>query len=76
MSVTFDVSKPDTSNDDNDEHLVNMLPMSVTLDVTNFGQLAKSRDDNDEQAQNMPRMFVTFDVSKPDKSRDDNDEQP
>ena len=53
LPVTLDVSKPDKSNDDNDEHLQNMAPMLVTLDVTNFGQLAKSNDDKPEQSENM-----------------------
>ena len=33
MFITFDVSKPDKSNDDNNSHSANMCLMFVTFDV-------------------------------------------
>ena len=51
MSVTFDVSNFDTSNDINDEQPENMQDMLVTFDVSKFD--GNVNDANFEQLANM-----------------------
>ena len=70
--VTFSKLKEDRSSDVSDEQPENMLPISVTAEVSNP---VRSKEASDEQSENMTLILVTAEVSNPVRSKEASDEQ-